>query len=74
MTMLRNRIIVFIIGNFCIMDNKIKMIQQIKNNKQTDFKLEHVLSILLDNSVNFIEVRRFIQYKYPQSQIIWSDI
>ncbi len=47
------------------MDNKIKILQHIKINKSDSFHLEHVLTILLDNSVNFIEVRRFLKHKYP---------
>ena len=56
------------------MDNKIKLLQYIKNNKAESFQLEHVLTMLLDNSVNFIEVRRFLRHKYPETEITWTEL
>ena len=56
------------------MDNKIKMLHFLKSDKTRNFQLEHILALLLDNSVSFIEVRRFLLHKYPASEIEWTAV
>lgn len=52
--------------------NKISIIQALRNRNYNYLSLEHVIVILLDNTVSIRQARRYLYEKFPERNIDWS--